>query len=99
MASVIAEVLIFENFHFAVDDAGFDEIEFFGGTNGDVDDASFDVGAAIGDFKNEGFAVALVGDAHLGAHGEGFVSGGHGVILKWDTTGGLGAAIAFDLIP
>jgi len=88
-----------EDFDFTRADTAVDHPEFYGGAFGDIDHAAFDVGAAVGNFEDDGFSVAFVGDADLGAHGEGFVSGGHGVVPKWNTTGCVCAAIALNFIP
>src|SRR5690606_12148416 len=47
-----------------------------------VDDATFDERAAVVDRDHDGLAVALVGDAHLGAEGERAVSGGESVRIE-----------------
>lgn len=81
------------------DDAALDKAEFLGGSDGDVDDPTFFVGAAIVDGHDFGFVVGEVDHAHLGAHGKGFVGGGGGVVAEFLPAGGFGAAIGFDRIP
>ncbi len=92
-------VLVFEDFDFAVDYAGSDEIEFFGGPFGDVNDSALDVWPAVGDFNHNGLAVTLIGDAHFGAHGQGFVGRCHGMVLERNATRGMGPSVALDFIP
>lgn len=81
------------------DDTVFDEAEFFGGSDGDVDDPAFFVGAAIVDGDYLGFIVGEIDDADLGAHGEGFVGGGWSVVAKFLAAGGFGAVVGLDGIP
>lgn len=56
-----------EDFDFAGDDAVVDEVELASGADGDVDDAAFDEGAAVGDGDDFRTAIAEVGDADFSA--------------------------------
>ena len=64
-----------EDFDFAGDDTGVDEIELAGDADGDVDDAAFNEGAAVGDGDDFGATIVKIGDADFGAEAEGAVGG------------------------
>lgn len=73
--------------------------EAFGGADGDIDDTALGVGSAVGDAEDFRAAVAKVGDADAGAHFEGSVGSGVGVILEGSSAGGAGAMVGADAIP
>jgi hypothetical protein len=73
--------------------------EAFGGANGDIDDATSDVGAAVSDRQNFRFAIKQAGDPNFASHGPMFVGGSVGVIVEASTTGGLCAEVGAGAIP
>ena len=66
-------------FHFHLGDAGLVDVEFFGGGEREIDDASGNERAAIGDADERGGSSLHISDAHDGAQGISAVSSGHGV--------------------
>lgn len=88
-----------ENFEANGGDAVIVEADAASDARGDVDDASADVGAAVGNFHDFGFAIAEVHDANASSEGESFVRGGGLVIAEAATAGGGAAEIGFDGVP
>lgn len=66
----------FDDFDFDSGNAFIDHVEFFGCTEGEVEDASINEGTAVIYFDDDGFAVAQVGDANDCAEGQFAVCGG-----------------------
>lgn len=58
-----------------------DDVEFFGGGHGQVDDGSFAEGSSVGYAHDDGFSVAGVGNAEERTEGEGAVGAGHAVFI------------------
>lgn len=77
--------------HFQIDlaHAAVVHVDLLGGSIGKVDDAATHVGAAVGHADHDALAVALVGDAHHGADGQGAVGSREGVHVIAFTAGGL----------
>ncbi len=69
-----------EDLDFDRGDALAAEAKALGAADGEVDDATANVGAAVIDGDDFGATVVLVGDAHFGAHWQSFVGGGGGVV-------------------
>ena len=59
----------------------------------EVDDAVADEGAAVGDAHDDGLVVGEVCDADDGAHGQGAVRGGHGVLVVYAAVGRLAVGV------
>jgi hypothetical protein len=95
---LVADVLR-EDLDFDGNDTVFHKTEFLGGADGDVDDASFGVRAAVIDGDNLGFIVGHVDDTNFRAHWQGFVSGGKSVVAETLAAGSSGAVIGPDRIP
>lgn len=64
-----------------------------GGGEGEIDDASVDEGAAVGDADDDGLVGGEVGDADGGAHGQGAMGGGHGVVVVDGAVGGFAMGV------
>ena len=88
-----------EHLDFDGHDASLAESETFGGADRHIDDAAFDVGAAVIDGDDLRFAVGLIRHAYLGSHRKRLVCGGRFQIAKFLTAGGLGAEVGGDRVP
>src|SRR6202040_3362022 len=66
-------------FYFYLGDSGLVDVKFFGGRQGEIDDASGNEGAAVGDADQRGGAGLYIRDTHDRTQRIGAVGGGHGV--------------------
>ncbi len=80
-------------------DSALDEAKSLGGTDGEVDDAAFYIGAAVVDGDHLGLAVRLIDHPHLGSHWQGFVGGGGSSVRQPLTACRAGAVVRPDRVP
>jgi hypothetical protein len=73
--------------------AGAPQADFEGGGAGQIQNAAGDERSAVRDGDDDGTARGQVGDAHDGAHGQGTMSGGHGVLVVDFPVGSAGVVV------